>query len=109
MHVYDGQANGTFPYLGRSIPLPGISPTTFADGNGRFADVNMDSLSDIVTTRLNADGRTEWRIFLNLTRRQPDGGYSVNFGALTKPFPFTSQDGQILGRGNCMVASMATG
>lgn len=100
MHVYDGKADGTFPYLGRSIPLPGVSPTTFAGGNGRFADVNMDSMSDIVTTRLNADGRTEWRIFLNLTRRQADGGYSVNFGALTKAFPFNSQDGQILGRNN---------
>ncbi|BCH11535.1 hypothetical protein MesoLj131c_57930 [Mesorhizobium sp. 131-3-5] len=100
MHVYDGKADGTFPYLGRSIPLPGVSPTTFAGGNGRFADVNMDSLSDIVTTRLNADGRTEWRIFLNLTRRQADGGYNVNFGALTKAFPFNSQDGQILGRNN---------
>lgn len=100
IHVYDGKADGTFPYLGRSIPLAGVSPTTFTDGNGRFADLNMDSLSDIVTTRLNADGRTEWRIFLNLTRRQADGGYSVNFGALTKAFPFTSQDGQILGSGN---------
>ncbi|MDX8482085.1 RHS repeat-associated core domain-containing protein [Mesorhizobium sp. VK24D] len=100
MHVYDGKADGTFPYLGRSIPLPGVSPTTFAGGNGRFADLNMDGLSDIVTTRLNANGRTEWRIFLNLTRREADGGHSVNFGALTKAFPFNSQDGQILGRNN---------
>jgi RHS repeat-associated protein len=100
MHIYDGKADGTFPYLGRSIPLPGISPTTFTNGNGRFADLNMDGMSDIITTRLNADGRTEWRIFLNLTRRQPDGGYIVNFAAITKPFPFVSQDGQILGRSN---------
>lgn len=100
MHVYNGNADGSFPYLGRSIPLPAISPTTFADGNGRFQDLNMDGQSDLITTRLSANGQTEWQIFLNLTRRQPDGDYLVNFGGLAKPFPFVSQDGQILGRSN---------
>ncbi|RAZ92838.1 hypothetical protein DPM33_02930 [Mesorhizobium hawassense] len=100
MYIYDGHADGSFPYIGRSIQVPGISPTSFAGGHGRFADLNNDSLSDIVTTHLNADGKTEWQIFLNLTRRQPDGGYAVNFGAITKRFPFESNDGQILSRGN---------
>jgi RHS repeat-associated protein len=100
MHVFDGKADGSFPYLGRSIPLPAISPTTFADGNARFQDLNMDGQSDLITTRLSADGRTEWQIFFNLTRRQPDGGHLVSFGALAKAFPFASQDGQILGRRN---------
>lgn len=106
LHIYDGQSDGSFPYLGRSIPVPGISPTSFTDGNGRFADMNTDGLSDIITTHLNADGKTEWQIFLNLTRRQPDGGYAVNFGRLDKPFPFVSQDGQILGRENVRLADV---
>ena len=100
IHIFDGKADGTFPYLGRSVALPAISPTTFADGSGRFQDLNMDGLSDIITTRLNADGRTEWHIFLNLTRRQPDGSYLVNFGEMASPFPFDSQDGQTLTRSN---------
>lgn len=98
MHVFDGKADGSFPYLGRVIPLPAISPLTFADGNGRFQDLNMDGRSDIITTRLNADGKAEWQIFLNLTRRQEDGGYLVNFGTLAKALPFESQDGQMLSR-----------
>ncbi len=106
LHVFDGKADGTFPYLGRSIALPGISATTFADGNGRFQDLNMDGQSDIITTRLNADGRTEWQVFLNLTRREADGNYLVNFGALTKPMPFDSQDGQILTRSNMRLADV---
>jgi RHS repeat-associated protein len=106
IHIYDGKADGSFTYLGRSVALPGISPTTFADGAGRFQDLNMDGQSDLITTHLNANGRTEWRIFLNLTRRQPDGGYLVNFGALTKPFPFDSQDGPILSRANMRVADV---
>lgn len=106
MHVFDGKADGTFPYLGRSIALPGISATTFTDGNGRFQDLNMDGQSDIITTRLNADGRTEWQLFVNLTRRAPDGGYLVNFGALMKPMPFDSQDGQILTRSNMRLADV---
>ncbi|MBZ0089444.1 MAG: hypothetical protein K8H90_03590, partial [Thermoanaerobaculia bacterium] len=106
MHVYDGRADGGFPYLGRSVPLPTISPTTFADGNGRFQDLNLDGQSDIVTTRLSADGRTEWQILLNLTRRQADGGHLVNFGALSKRFPFQSQDGQILGRRDVRLADV---
>lgn len=106
MHIFDGKADGSFPYLGRSIALPAISPTTFADGNGRFQDLNMDGQSDILTTRLNADGRTEWHIFLNLTRRQPDGGYAVNFGEMSKPFPFDSQDGQTLTRSNMRITDV---
>ena len=100
MHIFDGKSDGSFPYLGRSISLPSISPTTFTDGNGRFQDLNVDGQSDLITTRLSADGRTEWQIFVNLTRRQADGGYLVNFGALSKRLPFTSQDGQLLGRQN---------
>src|SRR5204862_872008 len=106
IYVYDGKADGSFPYIGRSIPLPAISPTTFTNGNGRFQDLNMDGKSDLITTHLNADGKTEWQIFLNLTKRQADGGYQVNFGGLAKPFPFASQDGQILSRTNMRLADV---
>lgn len=96
MHVFDGRADGSFPYLGRSIPVTGIEPATFTNGNGRFQDLNMDGLSDVITTRQNADGRTEWQIFLNLTRRQADGGHLVNFGPLSKAFPFESDNPNVL-------------
>lgn len=104
--IYDGKADGSFPFLGRSIRLPGVSPSTFTNGNGRFQDLNMDGRSDILSTHLNADGKTEWQIYLNLTRREADGGYKVNFGAINKPFPFESQDGQILGRSNMRLADL---
>ncbi|MBS0125389.1 RHS repeat-associated core domain-containing protein [Thetidibacter halocola] len=98
MHIYNGNAEGTFPYLGRRVPVPVLSPTDFADGRGRFADINLDGLSDIVTTRLNAEGKTEWRVFLNVTRRLPDGSHSVNFAVLNKPFPFEDNNSGVLGR-----------
>ena len=100
LHIYDGKADGSFSSLGRSIPLRGIAPSTFADGNGRFQDINLDGKSDIILTQQNADGKTEWKIFLNLTRRQADGGHQVNFGVLQKPFPFESQDRNVLGQRN---------
>src|SRR5690606_13985542 len=75
IHSFAGDATGAFPYLGRGVQLPGISALTFTDGKGQFLDINMDGQSDVITTRLNADGRTEWQIFLNLTRRLPDGDH----------------------------------
>lgn len=100
MHIYNGNALGDFPYIGRSIALPLIAPQTFAGGNGRFIDINMDGRSDIVSTRLNANGETEWQILLNLTRRQPDGGNLVNFTVVSKAFPFFAQSAAILGQRN---------
>lgn len=106
IHIYDGKADGSFAYVGRRIALPGVSPTLFSGGNARFQDVNMDGLSDIVTTQLDADGRTEWRIMLNLTRPRPDGTRPVSFGVTARPFPFPSQDGQILGRENVRLSDV---
>ena len=100
MHIYAGDATGEYRYFGREIPLQGVSPELFNNGQGRFMDINQDGLSDIVTTRLNASGQTEWFIFLNLTQRQPDGDYRVNFGVLTKPLPVESQDAALLTRTN---------
>ncbi|WP_439526821.1 RHS repeat-associated core domain-containing protein [Roseovarius mucosus] len=98
LHVFNGNAVGDFPYIGRAIPLDGISPSLFSDGNGRFVDVNLDGLSDIVATRLDANGRTEALIYLNLTRRQPDGGHAINFARVSKVLPMDSQDGGLLSR-----------
>lgn len=98
MHIFDGNAAGQFPYLGRAIPLPGIGPGLFADGNGRFIDVNLDGLSDIVATRLNGQGRTEMVIWLNLTQRQPDGSHVVNFARIAKALPFEADEPGLLGR-----------
>ncbi|WP_347138386.1 RHS repeat-associated core domain-containing protein [Paracoccus sp. SSK6] len=106
VHVYDGKADGSFAYIGRRIALPGISPSLFTGGNARFQDVNMDGRSDIVTTRLDDDGATQWQIMLNLTRLQPDGSRPVSFGVTARPFPFPSQDGQILGRDNVRLQDM---
>lgn len=100
LHVFNGNALGEFPYIGRAIALPGIAPELFAGNNGRFVDVNLDGQSDIVATRLNADGQTEFQIYLNLTRRQDDGSYVINFARLSKALPFDSQDGGLLGRRN---------
>lgn len=96
IYIYAGDSAGNFTYIGREIQLPGVTPSLFADGRSRFLDVNMDGQSDIVSTQLNADGQTEWQIFLNLTRRQPDGEHRVAFGALQKKFPFPAQDASIL-------------
>ena len=96
IYIYTGDSAGNFTFIGHEVSLPGISPSLFANGRSRFMDVNMDSQSDIVSTRLNADGKTEWQIFLNLTRRQPDGEYRMNFGSLQKKFPFVSQDASVL-------------
>ncbi len=98
MHIFAGDARGEYHYFGREIPVQGISPQLFENGQGRFVDLNMDGLSDIVTTRLDDDGRTQWQIYLNLTRRLEDGDHRVNFGSLTKPLPFNSQDPALLSR-----------
>jgi RHS repeat-associated protein len=96
IYIYAGDSAGNFTYIGREIQVPGISPALFSNGRSRFLDVNMDDQSDIVSTRLNADGQTEWQIFLNLTRRQPDGEHRIAFGALQKKFPFAVQDASVL-------------
>lgn len=100
LHIYNGQSDGSLVHIGRTIEVPGISPELFTNGNGRFADLNMDGQSDIIATRLSPDGRTEFRIFLNLTRRTEDGGHAVSFGVLDKPYPDPGQDGQALSRLN---------
>lgn len=104
--IYFGDSAGNFTYIGREIPLPGVSPALFTNGRTRFMDVNMDNRSDIVSTRLDADGQTEWQIFLNLTRRQPDGEHRVNFGTLTKKFPFASQDVSALSARNTRISDL---
>jgi len=96
IYIYAGDSAGNFTYIGREVQVPGISPSLFSNGRSRFLDVNMDDQSDIVSTRLNADGQTEWQIFLNLTRRQPDGEHRIAFGALQKKFPFAAQDASAL-------------
>ncbi len=107
IHIYAGDSGGNFAYIGREIPVPGVSPALFANGRSRFMDVNMDDQSDIVSTRLNADGQTEWQIFLNLTRRQPDGEHRVNFGSLQKKFPFAIQDASALSARNIRVSDLS--
>ncbi|MDP3896479.1 MAG: FG-GAP-like repeat-containing protein, partial [Mesorhizobium sp.] len=106
IYIYAGDSAGNLTYIGREISLPGISPSLFENGRSRFMDVNMDGQSDIVSTRLNADGQTEWLIFLNLTRRQPDGEHRINFGALQKRFPFASQDASALSARNTRVTDI---
>lgn len=92
LHIYDGNAQGDYAYFGRQIALPGIAPESFTGGRGRFMDVNQDGLSDIITTQLNANGNSEWVIFLNLTTRLANGDYRVNFGKLVRPFPVKDLD-----------------
>lgn len=100
LHIFAGDAEGEYRYFGREIPIQGISPELFENGQGRFVDLNRDGLSDIVTTRLDSDGKTQWQIFLNLTRRLDDGDHRVNFGSLSKRLPFDSQDPGLLARAN---------
>ena len=104
--IYAGDSAGNFTYIGREIPVPGVSPSLFANGRSRFMDVNMDDQSDIVSTRLSADGQTEWQIFVNLTRRQPDGEHRVNFGTLQKKFPFATQDASALSARNTRISDV---
>ncbi|HEV7251596.1 MAG TPA: RHS repeat-associated core domain-containing protein [Mesorhizobium sp.] len=104
--IYAGDAAGGFAYIGREIRMPGVSPSLFEQGRSRFLDINMDNLSDIVSTQLDADGRTQWRIFLNLTRREADGEHRVNFGALSRPFPFFAQDAAALAQPNTRLSDI---
>lgn len=96
LHIYLGDAKGDFTYLGRSVDVPDLSPKLFQNGQAKFMDLNLDGLTDIVTTYLGPNGKTRWRFFLNLSKPETNGGLRVNFGKIEKAFPFDAAEATLL-------------
>ncbi|MBF0365640.1 MAG: VCBS repeat-containing protein [Oligoflexia bacterium] len=99
-HVYVGDAKGEFAHIGKAVALPSIDPDLFDKGQGQFTDLNMDGLSDIITTIQGSSGETKFVVYLNLTSKKSDGSYLVRFGKMEKKFPFASTQNKLLSQKN---------
>ncbi|MBF0367092.1 MAG: hypothetical protein HQK50_16070 [Oligoflexia bacterium] len=96
LYAYMGNAKGEYNYIGRPVAIADFTSEMFLQGRGKFMDINMDGLADIITTILGVDGKTRFRIYMNLTKTEDNGTITVSFGKMEKSFPFESSDANLL-------------
>ena len=67
-----------------------------AQGAARWIDLNADGKTDVLTTSIDGQGFTQWRIFLNVTEPNGRGGWSYNFVQADFPFPYQMTERNVL-------------